>query len=399
MAHDRKRDIIARLKKMIRFSPIVGIFGHRQVGKTHLASQLGAEYVTFDRQSELEIANRDPEHFLTRFTKSPVVIDECQLCPPLFPALKEHVRIHRQPGQFILTGSVRFTSRRAIRESLTGRLVQLELLPMGMSEMEDAPLSDFLPRLMKLKKGLPARKPSPYFNETRCTKFQKTGGLPGICFIRDNEVRTQKLQTLIETLLERDLRLLVETTLSFQSLIGLLRFLAANQGEPLDWASMSRKTRISRPTLKKLFYAFESMYLLRQIPTEGDLTRPSYFLEDQGEASFLAPGKHLEYSDLLRLIYSNIRMQFLYRPELQSQFFRYQSRSGSEIPIAVRTRYGVLGVLPSLERNPTRSTIGSADSFLTRYPTAKVVIIHLYDHASPEILSDSLFNVPGKWVI
>lgn len=35
------------------FSPIFGIFGHRQVGKTTLLSRLCSEYVALDIQSQL----------------------------------------------------------------------------------------------------------------------------------------------------------------------------------------------------------------------------------------------------------------------------------------------------------------------------------------------------------
>lgn len=131
MPHERQRHLAPLLSKTMRFSGIVGVFGHRQVGKTTLAHRLGSAYVTLDDPVQLNRAQRDGAQFLSELRESspkqrssrPAVIDECQMAPPLFPALKEWVRTHPKPGQFLLTGAVRFSSRRAIRESLTGRML------------------------------------------------------------------------------------------------------------------------------------------------------------------------------------------------------------------------------------------------------------------------------------
>ena len=138
MAHERIRHASDRLKRLLGFSPIVGIFGHRQVGKTTLLSRHVRSYATLDLRAQLDRAEADPQAFVSSATEYPFGIDEAQLAPALFPALKEHVRVHRRPGQFILSGSVRFTSRKAIRESLTGRIVHLELLPFTQAEIDHA---------------------------------------------------------------------------------------------------------------------------------------------------------------------------------------------------------------------------------------------------------------------
>jgi hypothetical protein len=41
------------------------------------------------------------------------------------------------------------------------------------------------------------------------------GSLPGVFVVRDSVVRRQRFETQIETLLERDFRLLVQTTLDY----------------------------------------------------------------------------------------------------------------------------------------------------------------------------------------
>lgn len=113
MAHYRIRYVESWLRKMLGYTPIVGMFGHRQVGKTALAERISDIYYTMDNRTDLLVAEENPREFLSSIahSKHTVIIDECQLAPALFPALKEHVRTNKRPGQFLLTGSVRFSSR------------------------------------------------------------------------------------------------------------------------------------------------------------------------------------------------------------------------------------------------------------------------------------------------
>ena len=143
MPHQRARYVSASFLRALTHSPIVGVLGQRQVGKTTLVSSLANESVSLDVAKNLEFANQNPDLFLEN-RSFPLGIDEAQLSPSLFPALKEWVRVHPKKGQVILTGSVRFTSRKAIRESLTGRIANVEVLPFTVSELKERPLPQFL---------------------------------------------------------------------------------------------------------------------------------------------------------------------------------------------------------------------------------------------------------------
>ena len=113
------------------------------------------------------------------------------------------------------------------------------------------------------------------------------GGLPGIFSVRSAAVRAQRFETILDAVLARDFRLLLQTSLGYPQLRSLLEALALRQGLPLEYADLSRRCRISVPTLKKLISAFESMFLIRQVPTIGTDKKPVIFFEDQGEATHL----------------------------------------------------------------------------------------------------------------
>jgi predicted AAA+ superfamily ATPase len=148
MAHDRKRHIAVIFQKLLGFKPITGLFGHRQVGKSTFIASVVKEYRTLDDVSELESANLDPKRYISAPHGTPLAIDECQMEPKLFPTLKEWVRTHPRPGQFVVSGSVRFTSRKSIRESLAGRMSVLEMFPFSTAEIAGEPLPEVVRKLL-----------------------------------------------------------------------------------------------------------------------------------------------------------------------------------------------------------------------------------------------------------
>ncbi len=149
MPHQRNRYCATNIKRSLAYSSIVGILGQRQVGKTTLLESVCTEYVSLDKATVLQQARSDAELFLEG-REMPFGLDEAQLCPPLFPSLKEWVRTHKAKGQFILSGSVRFTSKADIRESLTGRIISLELLPFTIAEAAQLPLPNICEQLLQI---------------------------------------------------------------------------------------------------------------------------------------------------------------------------------------------------------------------------------------------------------
>ncbi|MBI4211349.1 MAG: AAA family ATPase, partial [Deltaproteobacteria bacterium] len=223
MDHLRKRYITSCIKNGLKHKGIVGLFGHRQVGKTTLLEQTTRNYVTLDRATELQRSLETPEYFLTSHLDAslPLAIDECQLSPPLFPALKEQVRLDKRPGLFLLSGSVRFSSRKAIRESLTGRMLAYELLPFSISELEGKPLNTLPLDLLNCRgfSGLKLTSPKKdLLKNVRALQYLQFGGLPGICFTRNTRDRNDLIESQLDLIFDRDLRLVCDTSLSLASL-------------------------------------------------------------------------------------------------------------------------------------------------------------------------------------
>jgi predicted AAA+ superfamily ATPase len=382
MGHHRERHIKSLYYEMLAFSPLVGVLGHRQVGKTTFLERWATRYLTFDDQQVLQQARENPKLFIDSLAGHHTVIDESQLVEGIFPALKERVRKSKVPGQVVLSGSVRFTSKASIRESLTGRIQYLDLLPFSISELAEDPLRKNLIQALadrdvtQLQHRLSLPTTELNLRTKQIEMYLKNGGLPGVCFIRKDSLRHDKVADQLKTILDRDLRQVYRSKLSFDELKGFLSEVAMMEGRPCDYQHFKRKTGLNPVTQKNLLNAFESIFLIRKVPILGDVQSFTYILEDQAESYDLTEGRLLRSQQLMSLLYRNLRTETFYRSGAKIQEFQFRKRSGGVVPIAFKTLDSVVGFLMSDDSDPDRKTLGIAGTFLKHFPNAKVVILN-----------------------
>lgn len=379
MPHERKRHLEPILRHLARVSALVGLLGHRQVGKTTLLEAISEHYLSLDDEELLTAANESPKQFINELKDRGTAIDECQLSERIFPALKERVRTDKRPGQFYLSGSVRFTSKKLIQESLTGRIMTADLLPMTLSELDQGELPDLALRLLDANRVqdvlVPDLTAAKHAHRNKLIdQYETHGGLPGACFIRNDRIRAQKIIAQLETILDRDLRQIHETTLTLPELKRFVRQLAVRDGTSIQYQDLRRATGITPLTQKKLLYALEATFIIRHLPLEGDFRGSAIFFEDHAEATTLAQGQISEERKWAGLIYRNLREQFFYRLGSNAEFFQYRTRSGVMVPFAVRAAESSVGWIP-IRGEPSRGAIAAAQSFLRRYSNSKVVLV------------------------
>lgn len=379
MAHERKRHLTAVLRQLATLSPLVGLVGHRQVGKTTLLEAIASHYLSLDDEENIRSAAYDAKAFVDALRAPGTAIDECQLSESLFPALKERVRRNERPGQFYLSGSVRFTSKKLIRESLTGRIMTADLYPLTLSELADSELPDWVPRLLRARRMDDLQMSALSFRDYRrrhrlIEKYDQHGGLPGACFIRNPRFRVQKILDQLETILERDLRQIHDTTLTLPELMRFLRELALRDGRSFNHQELRRATGITPITQKRLLYGLEAVFILRSIPHEGDYSGSAHFFEDQAEVAMLAQDRLSNEQRWAGLILRNVREQVHYRIGENVEWFQYRTRAGVTVPFAVRARESALGFIP-IRGTSSRAAMAAAHSFLRRYANGKVLLV------------------------
>ncbi|MGD0796077.1 MAG: ATP-binding protein, partial [Acidobacteriaceae bacterium] len=213
---------------------MIVLTGARQTGKTSTFRHLFPDYafVSLDLPTEAEQAEKEPERFLKR-NPPPVIIDEVQYAPGLFRHLKVAVDAHRtRNGQFLLTGSQKFTLMKGVSESLAGRVDIVELETLSFAEIREA-----LPRT-----GL----------ETAIVR----GGFPELYANPDID-SVAFYNSYLATYLERDVRALANVG-SLRDFERFLRACALRSANLLNKADLARDVGIAPSTANQWLSMLEA---------------------------------------------------------------------------------------------------------------------------------------------
>lgn len=253
-----------RLLQALSTSPIVFLNGPRQAGKSTLVQEVAkkefpAEYTTFDSTTQMAAAAHAPESFL-RERKGALIIDEVQLVPEIFRALKtvvDEMRLThkgKNKGRFLLTGSANIMALPKLSEPLVGRMNVLTLYPVSGAEAAGG-AGDFTERVFN-KDFAPDSGKCDLLDMIRQATF------PEISSAKTNE-RTDWFDGYLTTILQRDVRSLAEIE-KLSTLPNLLRILASRAGGLVNDADIARDAGLNPVTarnyktlLKMLFLTFD----------------------------------------------------------------------------------------------------------------------------------------------
>jgi hypothetical protein len=126
-----------RLTTAIGRSPITALLGPRQAGKTTLARLLAESQsaIFFDLESQPDVRRlQNPEMALSSLDGL-VVIDENQVMPELFAALRVLVDRPGNRARFLILGSASPDIIKSVSETLAGRVEFIELDPFDLAEV------------------------------------------------------------------------------------------------------------------------------------------------------------------------------------------------------------------------------------------------------------------------
>jgi len=282
--------------------------------------------------------------------------------------------------------------RKAIRESLAGRMALIELLPLTVAELAELDLKRTLPELMRhrsfttesirlLRQGRELTLLLKNLNV-----YYENGGLPGLCFVRNPGLKRSGLDDLHELILARDLRLVADIRTPLTTLRRLLTHIARHAFEPYNAAEVKRVFGLSSATQSKILFAMESVFLIRRI----DIPRRKKFtvlLEDQLEERILAGAPPSTLRSLETSLYRNLRAQFEYSMESLWGVEVYLTRDGARVPMVFTSPEHILGVLPILGEKPTLADLRAGASFLKNHAVGKIIYASALK-ITPRILDD-----------
>jgi predicted AAA+ superfamily ATPase len=281
------RYLESSLRDALADTPVLVVVGARQTGKSTLVKRLlgptfKADYITFDDVTARAAAHADPAGFLAGYA-GPLVLDEVQHVPELFPQIKLRVDSHRRPGMYVLTGSANVLLLSKISESLAGRSEHFALWPLSQGELAgkregfiDALFAD---RLRTVEENADIRRD--------VLRRALRGGYPEILRRSRPDRRTAWFRAYTTAILQRDVRELTQIAQP-QDLTRLLTIIAARVGSPLNVLDVSRSLDIPHMTVRRYLTILERLFFLHQVPGwSGGLNarvtqHPKAYLPDSG---------------------------------------------------------------------------------------------------------------------
>lgn len=390
MPHARPRHLESRVRQALGWSPSVSLVGMRQSGKTTLVKRICPGYLSFDDDALVGATEAGTwDRFLAQ--PRPLALDEVQKAPRVFSRLKLWIDERRRPGQFVLTGSVRFLSRQAIRESLTGRTALLELLPLTVAEAHGRPLANAISKLVKLdERAFRQLETDAWCSSSTLNSYCTRGGMPGICFQRSETVRRHAWNSHLDAVLARDLQLVYATRISVSRIKGLFAHMAAHQGEPLPLARLARIVAASDKTTTQLLQAFESLFLIRR---HGK----GWYCEDMGLAAAACKASWLhEAVPLRRWVFGELLAQLQIHHANTHEFGEYRTRGGAYVPFVITIADTVVLLTVDKALAPSEKSLKSLGSFRGRGKSIVRVALHAGDEGWRT--RRGVWCLPARWL-
>jgi len=240
-----ERDISGLIKKHHAKRPALLLTGARQTGKSSLLNHLFPDlpYVSLDIPLNARQASDGGDFFLD-VHEAPLIIDEIQYAPELFRQIKRRIDQQRQlTGQYLITGSQKFSLMKGVSESLAGRIAILNLHSLSVKELAG-----------HYKASL---------NTNQILEWIVKGGYPEI--YEHNLDHSQYFGDYVATYIERDVRQLINIR-HIREFDQFMRLLALRSGQIFSMSRIATEVGVSTHTIKSWIGVLEAsniIYLLK----------------------------------------------------------------------------------------------------------------------------------------
>ncbi len=353
------------ITKQLTSSPtgIQVLLGPRQCGKSTLFAFMASSNehqfheITFDDLQMRQLANQDPGLFLQQF-KPPLLLDEVQYVPNLFPELKRIIdTIKRkavlQSSQaatlsvlYRLTGSNQILMDKTVKESLAGRASFFYLNTLSVHE---------------ILKSLP---------DTSIQTILFKGGWPELYTNQEISI-TSFLNNYIRSYVEKDI-VMSAGIQKVSEFLTVLRLCAARTGQETDYSDIQKDSGVSAVTVKEWISILERADLIYQLkPYFNNLNkrlikRPKLYFLDTGLAARLQGWSEplpLMSSPQIGALFETLVLaeivKFIRNYAKDWELFFWRTKDGQEVDfliktgehkiVAIEAKYAVHGISRSVK--------------------------------------------------
>ena len=352
----------ALLQRKLRGKGAVLIQGAKWCGKTTTAEQMAKSAIYMNdpqrKSMYLQLVEMNIKRLLDGDT--PHLIDEWQLAPQIWDAVRYEVDHRNDLGQFILTGSAVPADKSKIDHSGTGRFSRLTMRPMSLWESGD---STGEVSLEKLFEG--ANMVDGYTKqELEDIAFLICrGGWPRAVTM-DKDVALDQAKDYLDGVAESDISRVDGVQRNPETTRHLLRSYARNQGAQATVGTikadmnMGDSYGISEKTVSQYINALQQIFVIEDAAawnpnlrskTAIRTTNTRYFVDPSIASAALGFGPKDLINDLetMGLMFETlcIRDLRIYAETLDGQVYHYRDKSNLECDAVVHLRNGSYGLI------------------------------------------------------
>lgn len=418
MKRYRNRIADGILDRKLRAKGAVLIEGVKWCGKTTTASQIAKSILYMQdparKRQYLELSEIDPARLLSGET--PRLIDEWQLAPKLWDAIRFEVDRRDEFGQFILTGSAVPPETSEISHSGIGRISKMLMRPMSLYESGD---SSGQVSLAGLFAGNGDIRGESSMNIDKLSFLICRGGWPK-AIDEEEDVALQQAIDYFDAIVKADISRVDNVERNKERTKRILRSYARSVGTQAKISSIAadisanEAVSISDMTITSYINALKKIFVLEDSSAWNPNLRSKtairtsdtrYFTDPSVCTAALELGPNDLVNDLntMGFLFENmcIRDLRIYAEALDGNVYHYRDKSGLECDAVVHLRNGVYGLveiklggdrLISEGIETLKKLYSNIDTTKMKAPAFKMVLIGVGEMSYRR--SDGIYIVP-----
>lgn len=362
MKQYRKRIADQILQRKLQGKGAVLIEGPKWCGKTTTAEQTAKSFLYMNdpktMRQNLSMAEIDPGRLLQG--KTPRLIDEWQLAPKLWDAVRFEVDHRHDLGQFILTGSAVPPETDEIKHSGTGRVSWLTMRTMSLFESGESSGEVSLQELFAAPEKISGTASS---DIERIAFFVCRGGWPQAVDM-ERELALDQAIDYYDGVVHSDINRADNVNKNPERVKRLMRSFARMQGAQAPNSAIGEDIRvnddgsINEETVGRYIDALKKIFVVEDMPAWNPNLRSKtairtsdtrYYTDPSIAAAALGLGPDDLLADLntFGLLYETLAVRDLrvYAESLGGQVYHYRDKDGLECDAVVHLRNGAYGLV------------------------------------------------------
>ena len=358
----RKRIADEILKRKLEGKGAVLIEGPKWCGKTTTAEQLSASVLYMDdpekKEQNVAMSELNPKRLLAGAT--PRLIDEWQLAPKLWDAIRFEVDHRGELGQFVLTGSAVPADTKEITHSGTGRFTWLTMRPMSLYESGN---SSGKVSLKDLFEGTSDIDGESKIDVDRLAFLVCRGGWPQAVDMRE-EIALDQAADYYEAVVHSDINRANNVQKNPERVRRLMRSYARNQGTQVPNTVLAQdvaandENPINDETVASYVQALRNIFVVEDMPAWNPNLRSKtairssetrYYIDPSIAAAALGIGPNDLINDLktFGFLFETLCVRDLrvFADALNGSVYHYRDKDGQECDAVVHLRNGKYGLI------------------------------------------------------